>query len=85
MRGLDFGVEFTGGRLRVLHHRTPLSVDDGARRPSPTPASRGRSCRSRGDDNISVRAGQISNDEDGRIEHGAGEAGAARSPSNATS
>ena len=66
MRGLDLGVEFTGGRLLEFSTSQPVAVD---RRP----AGRGRRRlperggagvrRQDGDENITVRTGQISNDE----------------------
>ena len=83
VRGLNYGVEFTGGRLVEYSTSTPMTADaarelvSGAGFPNAVVQSSG--------DDISVRAGQISTAEATKIETRARRAGEARSPRNATS
>jgi SecD/SecF fusion protein len=62
LRGLDLGVEFTGGRLVEYAVSSPLSVDDA--RSAVADAGFPRAVvQESGADNISVRTGELTNDE----------------------
>ena len=62
VRGLDFGVEFTGGRLVEYSTSRPVDVD--AARTAVTDAGFPRAVvQESGDGNISVRTGELSNDQ----------------------
>ncbi|QOV36852.1 protein translocase subunit SecD [Streptomyces ferrugineus] len=62
LRGLDFGVEFTGGRLVEYSTSRPVDVD--AARAAVTEAGFPRAVvQESGDGDISVRAGELSNDQ----------------------
>ncbi|MFE9020428.1 protein translocase subunit SecD [Streptomyces sp. NPDC007808] len=62
LRGLDFGVEFTGGRLVEYSTSRPVDVD--AARAAVTDAGFPRAVvQESGDGDISVRTGELSNDE----------------------
>jgi len=61
-RGLDLGVKFTGGRLVEYSTTAPLSVDDARQAVSDAGFPRAVVQES-GDDNISVRTGDMTNDE----------------------
>jgi SecD/SecF fusion protein len=62
LRGLDLGVEFTGGRLVEYATSSPLSVDEA--RAAVADAGFPRAVvQESGEDNISVRTGELTNDE----------------------
>ncbi|GKQ40644.1 protein translocase subunit SecD [Streptomyces sp. A012304] len=62
LRGLDFGVEFTGGRLVEYSTSRPMDVD--AARAAVTDAGFPRAVvQESGDGDISVRTGELSNDQ----------------------
>ncbi|WP_328363953.1 protein translocase subunit SecD [Streptomyces sp. NBC_00445] len=62
LRGLDFGVEFTGGRLVQYSTSRPVDVD--AARTAVTEAGFPRAVvQESGDGDISVRTGELSNDQ----------------------
>lgn len=62
LRGLEFGVEFTGGRLVEYSTSRPVDVD--AARTAVTDAGFPRAVvQESGDGNISVRTGELSNDQ----------------------
>ncbi|MET9831831.1 protein translocase subunit SecD [Streptomyces sp. NPDC006385] len=62
LRGLDFGVEFTGGRLVEYSTSRPVDVD--AARTAVTDAGFPRAVvQESGDGDISVRTGELSNDQ----------------------
>jgi SecD/SecF fusion protein len=65
-RGLDLGVEFTGGRLVEYSTTAPLSVDDARQAVSDAGFPRAVVQES-GDDNISVRTGDMTNDQEADI------------------
>jgi len=65
-RGLDLGVEFTGGRLVEYATTAPLSVDDARQAVSDAGFPRAVVQES-GDDNISVRTGDMTNDQEAGI------------------
>ncbi|GIH71357.1 protein translocase subunit SecD [Sphaerimonospora thailandensis] len=65
-RGLNFGVEFTGGR--IMEFATTKPVDAGVARQAVTDAGFPSAVVQRSDDAISVRTGQITSDEVIRIE-----------------
>ena len=65
-RGLDLGVEFTGGRLVEYSTTAPLSVDDARQAVSDAGFPRAVVQES-GDDNISVRTGDMTNDQEAEI------------------
>jgi SecD/SecF fusion protein len=66
IRGLDLGVEFTGGRLVEYSTTAPLSVDDARQAVSDAGFPRAVVQES-GDDNISVRTGDMTNDQEADI------------------
>jgi SecD/SecF fusion protein len=65
-RGLDLGVEFTGGRLVEYSTTAPLSVDDARQAVSDAGFPRAVVQES-GDDDISVRTGDMTNDQEAGI------------------
>ena len=65
-RGLDLGVEFTGGRLVEYSTSSTLSVDDAREAVSDAGFPRAVVQES-GEDNISVRTGDMTNDEEAEI------------------
>lgn len=66
VRGLDFGVEFTGGRL--VEYSTSKSVDADTARTAVADAGFPRAVvQEAGDGDISVRTGELGNDEQQRI------------------
>jgi SecD/SecF fusion protein len=65
IRGLDFGVEFTGGRLVDYSTSRTLDVDEA--RQAVADAGFPRAIVQRSDDGISVRAAQMSNDDEAEI------------------
>jgi len=72
-RGLDLGVEFTGGRLVEYSTTAPLSVD--AAREAVADAGFPRAVvQESGEDNISVRTGELTNDDVVEIQRALGDA-----------
>jgi SecD/SecF fusion protein len=65
-RGLDLGVEFTGGRLVEYSTSAPVSVDDARQAVSDAGFPRAIVQES-GDDNISVRTGDMTNDQEAEV------------------
>jgi SecD/SecF fusion protein len=63
VRGADLGVEFTGGRLVEYATSAPLDVD-AARAAVSDAGFPGAVVQESGGDNLSVRTGQLSNDEE---------------------
>jgi SecD/SecF fusion protein len=63
VRGTDLGVEFTGGRLVEYATSAPLDVD-AARAAVSDAGFPGAVVQESGGDNLSVRTGQLSNDEE---------------------
>ncbi|MCW2608836.1 MAG: SecD/SecF fusion protein [Actinomycetota bacterium] len=63
VRGLDLGVEFTGGRMVEYSTSAPLDVD-AARAAVSDAGFPGAVVQESGRDNLSVRTGQLSNDEE---------------------
>jgi SecD/SecF fusion protein len=72
-RGLDLGVEFTGGRLVEFSASAPLSVDD-AREVVADAGFPRAVVQESGQDNISVRTGELTNDDVVDIQQALGEA-----------
>jgi len=74
VRGLDFGVEFTGGRLIEISTTQPLDVDRAravvAEAGFPTAV-----VQESGDDDITVRTGELTDDEAAEIRQALGDAG----------
>ncbi|MEV0969233.1 protein translocase subunit SecD [Microtetraspora glauca] len=66
VRGLDFGVEFTGGRLAEYATSTPVNADTA--RQAVADAGFPSAVVQSSDDGITVRTGQISGDEAAKIE-----------------
>ena len=66
-RGLDLGVEFTGGRLVEYSTSAELSVDEAREAVSDAGFPRAVVQES-GEDNISVRTGEMTNDEEAQIQ-----------------
>jgi SecD/SecF fusion protein len=65
-RGLDLGVEFTGGRLVEYSHTQPVSIDDA--RDAVTDAGFPRAVvQEAGEANISVRTGEMTNEEEAEV------------------
>ncbi|HZC27860.1 MAG TPA: protein translocase subunit SecF, partial [Actinopolymorphaceae bacterium] len=74
VRGLDLGVEFTGGRLAEYSTTRPVDVD--AARNAVAEAGFPRAVVQRsGDDNISVRTGQLTTDQTAKVQHALGAIG----------
>ena len=72
-RGLDLGVEFTGGRLVEYSTSSPLSVDEA--REAVADAGFPRAVvQESGEDNISVRTGELTNDDVVDIQQALGDA-----------
>jgi SecD/SecF fusion protein len=65
-RGLDLGVEFTGGRLTEYSASQPLNVDQ-ARQAVADAGFPHVTVQASGEDNLSVRTGQLTGDEQERI------------------
>ena len=57
VRGLDFGVEFTGGRLVEYSTSRPVDAERRPRRPSPSADSRDAVVQASGDGDLTVRTG----------------------------
>ncbi|NGO68599.1 protein translocase subunit SecD [Streptomyces boncukensis] len=74
VRGLDFGVEFTGGRLVEYATSAPLDADTAREAVSDAGFPRAVVQES-GDDGLSVRTEQLSNDEQERIRSALSDAG----------
>jgi SecD/SecF fusion protein len=66
-RGLNLGVEFTGGRLVEYSTTAPLSVDDARQAVSDAGFPRAVVQES-GEDDISVRTGDMTNDQEAEIQ-----------------
>ncbi|WP_067178165.1 protein translocase subunit SecD [Microtetraspora niveoalba] len=66
VRGLDFGVEFTGGRIADYSTSAPVNVDTA--RQAVSDAGFPNAVVQRSDDGITVRTGQITGDEAAKIE-----------------
>ncbi|MCX9193677.1 protein translocase subunit SecD [Carbonactinospora thermoautotrophica] len=74
LRGVNLGVEFTGGRL--IEYSTTRALDVEAARQAVAEAGFPRAVvQSSGDGDISVRAGSLSNEEANRIQEAIAEAG----------
>jgi SecD/SecF fusion protein len=73
VRGLNLGVEFTGGRLVEYATAAPLDVDR-ARAAVADAGFPTAVVQESGDDNISVRTGQMTNDEEFALREALGEA-----------
>ncbi len=74
IRGLDLGVEFTGGRIMEYSSSTPMSVADARQAVSDAGFPRAVVQESDGE-KITVRTEQISNDEQVRIQESLGSVG----------
>ncbi len=74
VRGLNLGVEFTGGRLLEFSTSQPVSVDQArtAVAEAGFPSAVVQSSGGDGADNVTVRTGQISNDEAVAVEESLG-------------
>jgi SecD/SecF fusion protein len=77
-RGLDLGVEFTGGRLVEYSTSTPLSIDDARQTVSDAGFPRAivqTSGSDGGDENISVRTAEMTNDQEAEVRDALSEQG----------
>ncbi len=74
VRGLDFGIEFTGGRMLEVSTAEQVDIDD-AREVVADAGFPTAVVQESGEDNISVRAGEMSDDESATVQEALDELG----------